>query len=716
MFNRRQFVQGTSASLLLSGMKGFSQKLTDRSKTYVHPTGDRNTWAIGNALVERQIRFLPELGLSTVKWRHHVTGTDFVDNAVRPTPRGNEFSFWADDHKFSGSSPAAWQLVDTRASQLARNGQSLEIHLRSTARPIEITAVYAVYDGHPVIRKWMVIQNLGRAPVVLSHLCFESVAIVPGPLDVLQVSSFYGIQPRELLFSGRVDDSAVVQRNSLTGEGFLVMNEAPGWTKATELIDWSGGVQVMYGTDLFPFERRLRPSETFTTAKSSIAFFADGKGFSDPRWVVPSYNSQILVKKPAPSQPPWIYNTWEPFQRQITADIVTQLIEIAAAMGVDVFTIDDGWQSQTGENGINLQLFRNGLDEIQSAVEAKGMRLGLWVPFAVVSTQTAVYRDHPEWACRDRHGELKLTETMSGNNVVMCLASSYKDAAAQRISELIGRYRLGYVKLDLTTVFNAYGESPGCYAQGHEHDGWGQSLTLIYESMQYITDYIYKAHPDVLLDITFEAWGQKHTIDYGLLAAADLDWLSNVEDKWPHAAGPRQARVLLYQRSLAIPTEAMLIGNLQAEMAPIEERLLTAMGATPLLLGDLRKLSREQQAWYHEKISSFKALRREVPMTEGFFPLGEWEQPGAATWDGFARLSRQGEGMIGLFRNRAPRKTAEIKIPSFPDGKYHLRSLVTRQLQNYTGQQFREGIEVGFPPDHTIEILEIRSFENGFLG
>lgn len=103
-------------------------------------------------------------------------------------------------------------------------------------------------------------------------------------------------------------------------------------------------------------------------------------------------------------------------------------------------------------------------------------------------------------------------------------------------------------------------------------------------------------------------------------------------------------------------------------------------------------------------------------MTEGFFPLGEWEQPGATTWDGFARLSHQGEGMIALFRNRAPRKTAEIKIPSFPDGQYHLRSLVTRQLQTCTGQQFREGIEVGFPPDHTLEVLEIRSFENRFLG
>ena len=36
--------------------------------------------------------------------------------------------------------------------------------------------------------------------------------------------------------------------------------------------------RVMYDTDLFPFERSLQPGETFTSAKSSIAFFADGRG------------------------------------------------------------------------------------------------------------------------------------------------------------------------------------------------------------------------------------------------------------------------------------------------------------------------------------------------------------------------------------------------------------------------------------------------------
>jgi alpha-galactosidase len=337
------------------------------------------------------------------------------------------------------------------------------------------------------------------------------------------------------------------------------------------------------------------------------------------------------------------------------------------------------------------------------------MRLGLWVPLAAISTNTAVYREHPEWVCKDMHGKPKFTRTMEGSDAVMCLATAYREVAAKRISALIGRYHLAYVKVDLTTVFNAYGESPGCYAQGHDHSSWAESLERIYEGIQYVTNQVYRDHPEVLLDLTFELWGQKHIIDYGLLAAGDLDWLSNVDDGTPGSAGPRQARTLLFLRSLAIPAETMLIGNLQAEMSPIDERLATAMGAGPLFLGDLRKLTAEQQAWYGEKIRWFKALHKEVALLDGFFPLGNWQQPGAATWDGFARLSRQGEGIIALFKNESHLEEVDLVLPVFPDGTFHLRSAMTgKALGTRIGEQFRHGIEIHLPPEHRVEILEIR--------
>ena len=245
------------------------------------------------------------------------------------------------------------------------------------------------------------------------------------------------------------------------------------------------------------------------------------------------------------------------------------------------------------------------------------MRLGLWVPLAAISMKTAVDREHPEWICKDLHGKPKFTGTMAGSQAVMCLATPYREVAAKRISELIGRYHLAYVKVDLTTVFNAYGESPGCYAQGHDHHSWAESLERIYEGIQYVTDHIYRDHPEVLLDLTFELWGRNISSTTACSRRVIWTGLATWMMEGRGSAGPRQARTLLYLRSLAIPCETMLIGNLQAEMAPIEERLVTAMGSAPLFLGDLRKLTPQQQDWYGEKIRWFKALRKDVPFWKG---------------------------------------------------------------------------------------------------
>ena len=133
-----------------------------------------------------------------------------------------------DGDSLAGSNGSAWEFIEAKTEKLAPSGESLAINLRAKTKPIDVTIFYAVYDAHPVVQKWIAITNRGTDPVTLSHLSFESVTIAPGPPDVLQVSGFYGAQPREIFFTGRVDDTAVLERNSLTGEGFIAMNEAPG--------------------------------------------------------------------------------------------------------------------------------------------------------------------------------------------------------------------------------------------------------------------------------------------------------------------------------------------------------------------------------------------------------------------------------------------------------------------------------------------------------
>ncbi len=663
-------------------------------------------WTLSSRFMEREIRFDPAVGLYTTRWLHKLTGNDFMAETrqhVHP-----EFFFNVDGVRVSSLS-GAWELLRAEWTQSPAE-TTLRVGLRAQSPQIDVAVCYTLYADYPALRKRIAVTNCGLVPLTLTRLCFENAPLLVGDPAEIQVSAFYGVMPRELLFTGRVEDAMLTQQNLRTGEGFAVLNEAPGYLKRTESSPlWEGGMSLMYDTDLFPFERQLAANETFTSARGCTVFFVQDRGASDLRVIMPAFTAAVLLKKGSAYQPPWIYNTWEPFHFNVNRRLIDELVPVAARMGMDIFTIDDGWQLEYGDNTIHPERFPGGLDGVQANVEKYGMRLGLWAPLAVVGADTPAAVEHPEWICTEANQARKITKTAGGIKVVMCLASPYRDLAAQRISALIGRYNLKYVKLDLTTMFNTYGEMPGCHAPGHDHATWAESLARIYEGVKYVCDCIYAVHPDVLLDLTYELWGHKHVIDYGLLAAGDLDWLSNVHDARPGRAGPRQARLLLYHRALAIPTEAMLIGNLEVNTAPIEERFATAIGAGPLLLGDLRKLTDAEQDWYGHKIRWFKQFRREAPIHESFFPLGNWMQPGPLHWDGYARLSRRGEGIIALFRNDSAAGQIALELPFMPDARYEIRAIMSgRSLGAFDAERLRGGIVVGWEPGAKVEILECR--------
>ena len=674
------------------------------------PANTDQRWTIGNDLVKRTVSFQPKTGLTTEEFSDLSTGSNLIAQGKMRAGMAPEFSFLCNGHECTGSG-AAFDLIGASESAIA-NGKSLAVRLHHKELSLEATVVYRVFEGNAAIRKHLVLRNAGSTPLRFSHLNIEAIAVSLGPANEITLLTQYGAIPREIFYTGRSEDACLLLANGKTGHGLAVINEAPGYMKRTEIAGWDDPeftrIGVMYDTDLMPFERTLAPGEEFTTACASLVPFRHGDGFHDPQWRVPSYGAQVLERRVDRAGPPWIYNTWEPFERGINRDTTLALIDAAAAMGMDIFTIDDGWQLDYGENTVNTAAFPGGLEPILAALEPHGMRLGLWIPMAAIGTSTAVYRDHPEWAALDQDGKPKMTGTAAGQKAVMCMASAYRETMVARLLDAIERFRLAYVKLDLTTIFNAYGEAPGCWAKGHDHGTWAESLIRIYEGISYVTRRVYEKHPDVLLDLTFELWGQKHIIDAGLLAAGDLDWMSNVDDTRPGAAGPIQARQLLYQRAISMPAESMLIGNLHADVQPIDERFATAIGSAPVLLGDLRKLSEADRGRWHENITWFKKLRNATKISESFFPLGSWQQTTPAAWDGFARLARNGSGLIALFRNESNAAEAHVQLPLIPPGRFRVRSVFTnKEIGVFEHTDWVRGVPVTFANGATVEVLEV---------
>lgn len=112
-------------------------------------------------------------------------------------------------------------------------GQLLRVDLSNARAHLDVSVFYAVYDDHPAIRKWITVTNRGTTATYLKRFCFETLTASPGPVSDLEVSGGYGGTPRELFFTGRASDPAVFIRNAKTGQGFAILNEAPGYLKRT---------------------------------------------------------------------------------------------------------------------------------------------------------------------------------------------------------------------------------------------------------------------------------------------------------------------------------------------------------------------------------------------------------------------------------------------------------------------------------------------------
>ena len=115
---------------------------------------------IGNDRITRTVAFHRQTGLFTEQLTDLSTHADFIQPGRINMGMAQEFSFLCNGQQCEGTH-AEFELVNSAESALPR-GKSLTIRLRHKNLALEVSAIYIVYDGHPAIRKHLVLRNTGN--------------------------------------------------------------------------------------------------------------------------------------------------------------------------------------------------------------------------------------------------------------------------------------------------------------------------------------------------------------------------------------------------------------------------------------------------------------------------------------------------------------------------------------------------------------------------
>ena len=104
---------------------------------------------------------------------------------------------------------------------------------------------------------------------------------------------------------------------------------------------------------------------------------------------------------------PILINNWEATYMKFDENKIVSLAQKAATLGMELFVLDDGWFGHREDDTTSLgDWFENpkkipgGIISLAKKIEETGMKFGLWFEPEMISKDSLLYTQHPDWMLR----------------------------------------------------------------------------------------------------------------------------------------------------------------------------------------------------------------------------------------------------------------------------------------------------------------------------
>jgi len=450
-------------------------------------------------------------------------------------------------HRVIPGKPALAGLPATYA-ETAAEAETLEIDLRdardsANGGGLIVTLSYTVFAGRDVIARSARITNRAAAPVTLTRAFSASVDLPGNRFDLLTLPGAWARErwvERGPLRSGTQFTGSRRGASSHQDHPFFALlapnaDETQGEVRGFSLVysgNHQGGAEVdqMFNTrallGIHPdgFAWHLAPGETFQTPEVVLAYSQTGLGGLSAQYHR-LYRERLVRGVWRDRERPILINNWEATYFDFTADKLAAIAKSAGAIGVELFVLDDGWfgrrnddTSSLGDWFTDAAKLPAGLDDVGRRIQAEGLRFGLWFEPEMISTDSDLYRAHPDWCLhvpgRARtEGRSQLVLDFSRPEVV--------DAVYTMVAKILREAPIGYVKWDMNRHLTEVGSST--LSAEHQGEVFHRHILGVYA----FAERLFTEFPDILVEGCSGGGGR---YDPGMLYYTPQVWCSDNTD------------------------------------------------------------------------------------------------------------------------------------------------------------------------------------------
>lgn len=413
--------------------------------------------------------------------------------------------------------------------------ETLKIILEDPVTKVELHLLYGVLEKEDIITRSVIIKNAGKAPVTVKKAQSACLDFLHGDYDLIK---FYGRHAMERNMERMPVSHESTRIGSRRGTSSHQYN--PGVILAGKNTNEDSGscygMLFVYSGNFLVEAEKDQYDQTRIQMGLTDELFAypleAGAEFIAPE-VILSYTNKGLSRlsqqyhhcimnhicqgKYVHANRPVLINSWEAAYFDFTGDTIVELAKEAKALGIDMVVMDDGWfgkrnddNSSLGDWDVNEEKLGGTLTKLIERVNAEGVKFGIWIEPEMVSEDSDLYREHPEWAITIPGRK----PVRSRNQLVLDFSrKEVRDEIFKRICAVLDQGNVEYIKWDMNRSL------ADIYAPNVTYD----YVLGVYDFLEKLTN----CYPDILIEGCSGGGGR---FDAGMLYYTPQIWCSDNTD------------------------------------------------------------------------------------------------------------------------------------------------------------------------------------------